>query len=166
MAARKPTILIVEDSDTMWFLYNDLLGDDYELRRAKDGRQAVHEVVRVKPDLIVLDWTLDDIRAWDEEHQDPASQAAPRQHAQKTISGLDVLRAVKRSPLKSTPVIMLTGHSGLHEKLIGKLMRADKYLTKPLDERAFVKAVHSYLPPAPTRKTSNYPSMPIEEARA
>jgi len=166
VAARKPTILIVEDSDTMWFLYNDLLGDDYELRRAKDGRQAVHEVVRVKPDLIVLDWTLDDIRAWDEEHLDAALETTQRSHAQKTISGLDVLRAVKRSPLKSTPVIMLTGHSGLHEKLIGKLMRADKYLTKPLDELAFVKAVRSFVPPARVRDISRYPSMPAEEARA
>ena len=162
MAARKPTILIVEDSDTMWFLYNDLLGDDYELRRAKDGRQAVHEVVRVKPDLIVLDWTLDDIRAWDVEHGAIVAPGAARPQGQKTISGLDVLRAVKRSPLKSTPVIMLTGHGGLHEKLLGKLLRADKYLTKPLDERAFIRAVHGFLPPAPTRPQPAYTAMPAK----
>ncbi len=135
----------------MWFLYNDLLGEDYELRRAKDGREAVHEVVRIRPDLIVLDWTLDDIRAWDEESEAATVTAPSRNHAQKTISGLDVLRAVKRSPLKSIPVIMLTGHSGLHEKLIGRLFRADKYLTKPLDEDEFVKTVHSFLAPAAPR---------------
>jgi DNA-binding response OmpR family regulator len=145
---RKPIILVVEDSDTMWFLYNDLLGDDYDLRRAKDGRQAVYDVVRVKPELIILDWTLEDVRAWNY----PGSSSAPRITAQKGISGLDVLRAVKRSPLKSIPVIMLTGHTGLHEKLIGKLMRADKYLTKPLDPDALVKAIHSYLPLTPVAR--------------
>ena len=165
MAARKPTILVVEDSDTMWFLYNDLLGDDYELRRAKDGRQAVHEVVRVKPDLIVLDWTLDDIRAWDEEHEALSSPEISRAPGQKTISGLDVLRAVKRSPLKSTPIIMLTGHSGLHEKLLGKLLRADKYLTKPLDEQAFTRAVHSFLAPTSGRAQPEYASVSTKEAQ-
>lgn len=143
MRSRKPTILVVEDSDTMWFLYNDILGDDYDLRRANDGRQAVYDVVRVKPALVILDWTLEDVRAWDANAHTPA----PRAGAQKSISGLDVLRTIKRSPLKSIPVIMLTGHTGLHEKLIGKLMRADKYLTKPLDPAALVKAIHSYLPP-------------------
>jgi len=165
LAARKPTILVVEDSDTMWFLYNDLLGDDYELRRAKDGRQAVHEVVRVKPDLIVLDWTLDDIRAWDEEHEAISSPETPRAQGQKTISGLDVLRAVKRSPLKSTPIIMLTGHSGLHEKLIGKLLRADKYLTKPLDEQAFIRAVHAFLAPTSGHARPAYASVSSKEAQ-
>ena len=161
MPTRKHTILIVEDSDTMWFLYNDLLGDEYELRRARDGREAVHEVVRTKPDLIVLDWTLDDIRAWDEESDDAPNYTPARAHGLKAISGLDVLRAVKRSPLRSTPVIMLTGHSGIHEKIIGKLLRADKYLTKPLDEQALLKAVHSFLPPAPTHAA--YREMAAEE---
>jgi len=148
----------------MWFLYNDLLGENYQLQRAKDGREAVHLVVRGKPDLIILDWTLDDIKPWDEEATAVTSQ---RHGAQKTISGLDVLRTIKRSPLKTIPVIMLTGHSGLHEKLIGKLMRADKYLTKPLNEDAFVKAVHSFVPPAPpTRRQHQARPADAERARA
>jgi DNA-binding response OmpR family regulator len=164
LATRKKTILVVEDSDTMWFIYNDLLGEDFELRRASDGRQAVHEVVRLRPDLVILDWTLDDIRGWDEESADAPAVLPSRQHAQKTISGLDVLRAVKRSPLKSIPVIMLTGHSGIHEKVIGKLFRADKYITKPLDEEAFVKVVHALLTPETTRRPQVQPSR--EEALA
>ena len=49
MAIRQPQILIVEDSDTMFYLYQTLLGDEYELRRATDGRQALLELVRFKP---------------------------------------------------------------------------------------------------------------------
>jgi len=151
----KPKILVVEDSDTMWFLYNDLLADEYELQRATDGRQALLELVRMKPDLIILDWTLDDIRPWDEEAGTEATGTLRRPPAtseaggQKAVSGLEVLRVVKRTTFKATPVIMLTGHKGLHEKILGKLLRADKYLTKPLDELAFVKAVHTLLPPRP-----------------
>ena len=103
------------------------------------------ELVRVKPDLIVLDWTLDDIKPWDED--DPDTMATLRARGQKAISGLEVLRVVKRSTFKTTPVIMLTGHKGFHEKLLGKLLRADKYLTKPLDETAFVQTVHALVPP-------------------
>ena len=145
MAIRQPQILIVEDSDTMFYLYQTLLGDEYELRRATDGRQALLELVRVKPDLIVLDWTLDDIKPWDED--EPDTMATLRARGQKAISGLEVLRVVKRSTFKTTPVIMLTGHKGFHEKLLGKLLRADKYLTKPLDETAFVQTVHALVPP-------------------
>jgi chemotaxis family two-component system response regulator PixG len=150
MIACKQTILVVEDSDTMWFLYSDLLGEDYVLRRAKDGREALHHVVRSKPDLIILDWTLDDIRPWDEEARDAdAARPSPGLAGSKTVSGLDILRTVKRSTLRNIPVIMLTGHGGFHEKLLGKILRADKYLTKPLNETAFLKAVHSFVPPVP-----------------
>jgi len=149
----KPKILVVEDSDTMWFLYNDLLAGEYDLQRATDGRQALLELVRMKPDVIILDWTLDDIRPWDEEADTPTATTmratAPAPASQKAVSGLEVLRVVKRTTFKATPVIMLTGHKGLHEKILGKLLRADKYLTKPLDEMALVKAVHALCPPRP-----------------
>jgi len=149
----RPKILVVEDSDTMWFLYNDLLAGEYELQRATDGRRALLELVRMKPDLIILDWTLDEIRPWDEdEDAGPARVAAPAAGG-KTVSGLEVLRVVKRTTFKDTPVIMLTGHKGLHEKILGKLLRADKYLTKPLDELALVKAVHALCPLRPAADT-------------
>jgi twitching motility two-component system response regulator PilG len=166
MAIRKRTILVVEDSDTMWYLYNDLLGDDYDLRRASDGRRAVHDVVRLKPDLIVLDWTLDDIRPWDEEAVQQPALLSTAKGAGHTINGLDILRAIKRSPLKSIPVIMLTGHRGLHEKLIGKLLRADRYLTKPLNQPAFLQAVHSFLPPPAAAHTVAGAFMPVWEKEA
>lgn len=152
----KPKILVVEDSDTMWYLYNDLLAEEYELQRATEGRQALLELVRIKPDLIILDWTLDDIRPWDDEDEGLARAATPAAGAggQKAVSGLEVLRVVKRTTFKATPVIMLTGHKGLHEKILGKLLRADKYLTKPLDEDALIKAVHALCPPHPAASDS------------
>ncbi len=167
MTTRKPTIykpkvLVVEDSDTMWYLYNDLLAEEYELQRATEGRQALLELVRMKPDLIILDWTLDDIRPWDDEDEDEgmARAATPAAGAggQKAVSGLEVLRVVKRTTFKATPVIMLTGHKGLHEKILGKLLRADKYLTKPLDEEALIKAVHALCPPHPAASDSPSPT--------
>jgi len=47
------------------------------LQRATEGRQALLELVRMKPDLIILDWTLDDIRPWDEEDEGLARAATP-----------------------------------------------------------------------------------------
>jgi twitching motility two-component system response regulator PilG len=49
------------------------------------------------------------------------------------MDGLDVCAAIKRSPFRDTPVIMLTRRDGLIDKVRGKIAHADRYLTKPVD---------------------------------
>jgi DNA-binding response OmpR family regulator len=143
----------------MWYLYNDLLGEEYTLHRATNGRDALHHLVRVRPQLLILDWTLDDIRPWDEESgQASSARATQDAQGQKSVSGLEILRVVRKSSFKSVPIIMLTGHKGFHEKLIGKFFGADRYLTKPLNSEALVQAVHELAPPAQASAGRGSPS--------
>jgi CheY-like chemotaxis protein len=83
-------ILLVEDSKFLRLATERALTRaGYDIASAQDGVEALRLAQEVSPDLILLDMLL------------------PK------MSGLDVLRALKRDPLtKAIPVIVLTGMSG------------------------------------------------------
>src|SRR5438067_5659014 len=116
-------VLIVEDSATIRYAYKRLLEADYDLVFAEDPLGALKQVATVQPDAIVLDINLKD-----------RARGTPVDQPVKKMDGLDVCAAIKRSPFKDTPVIMLTGRDGLIDKVRGKIVHADRYLTKPVDQ--------------------------------
>ena len=116
-------VLIVEDSATIRFAYKRLLEGEYELVFAEDPLGALKQIATVRPDAVLLDINLKD-----------RARGVPADQPVKKMDGLDVCAAIKRSPFKNTPVIMLTGRDGLFDKVRGKMARADKYLTKPVDQ--------------------------------
>lgn len=116
-------VLIVEDSATIRYAYKRLLGSEYELVFAEDPLGALKQVATVHPDVVLLDINLKD-----------RARGVPADQPVKKMDGLDVCAAIKRSPFKATPVIMLTGRDGILDKVRGKMARADKYLTKPVDQ--------------------------------
>jgi DNA-binding response OmpR family regulator len=61
------------------------------------------------------------------------------------MDGLDVCAAIKRSPFRDTPVIMLTGRDGLLDKVRGKIVHADRYLTKPVDHNVLRSTLRDML---------------------
>src|SRR3954451_1230163 len=54
-----PRILVVEDDDLQYEIYEDVLGA-YELVRATTGRDALRCIRQKAPNLIILDHILDD----------------------------------------------------------------------------------------------------------
>src|SRR5262245_28207401 len=116
-------VLIVEDSATIRYAYKRLLEAEYELVFAEDPLGALKQVATVHPDVILLDINLKD-----------RARGAPADQPTKKMDGLDVCAAIKRSPFRDTPVIMLTGRDGLIDKVRGKIVHADRYLTKPVDQ--------------------------------
>lgn len=54
---KPPTILVVEDDDLQYEVYEDAL-NDYELLRAKSGREALQIVTTTLPHCIILDHIL------------------------------------------------------------------------------------------------------------
>src|SRR5919201_2064780 len=116
-------LLIVEDSATIRYAYKRLLETDYDLVFAEDPLGALKQVATMRPDAIVLDINLKD-----------RARGTPVDQPVKKMDGLDVCAAIKRSPFKDTPVIMLTGRDGLIDKVRGKIVHADRYLTKPVDQ--------------------------------
>ena len=122
MHDRSLTMLIVEDSSTIRFAYKRLLDKEYALTFAEDPLSALRQIVKIRPDVILLDINLKD-----------GARQAENLKPMKKMDGLDICAAVKRSPFKETPVIMLTSRDGLVDKVRGRMAHADRYLTKPID---------------------------------
>jgi DNA-binding NtrC family response regulator len=105
-----PSILIVEDDDLQYEIYEEALRD-YRLTRVATGTEALKSTARVRPDLIILDHVL----------------------AQGEL-GLDFLAEFKEL-LPHVPVIVVSGALEAHQQ-IGALQgprRAHYCITKPVD---------------------------------
>lgn len=84
-------------------------------------------------------------------------------------SGLDLCRKIRsHKPLASTPIIILTGHSDIKDKMLGFSCGADQYLTKPIDMtelemwvKALIKRVAIDTAPASSVETGD---LAIDEA--
>jgi len=127
-------VLIVEDSATIRYAYKRLLEGEYDLVFAEDPLGALKQVATVRPDIILLDINLKD-----------RARGVPSDQHVKKMDGLDVCAAIKRSPFKDTPVIMLTGRDGFIDKVRGKIAHADRYLTKPVDQNVLKSALRDML---------------------
>lgn len=80
----------------------------YEVITAEDGPSALESANKNQPDLIILDVMMPD------------------------MDGYEVCRRLRKDPkTQQIPVIMLTAHDSLDEKLKGFEAGADDYLTKP-----------------------------------
>lgn len=86
---RKPRILVVDDQDIVRYTMDVVLGNQgYEVFQSSSVMEAISELAKHRPDLVLLDMTMPD------------------------IEGIVLLRQMRKSPVfKSTPVIVLTAHS-------------------------------------------------------
>jgi CheY-like chemotaxis protein len=63
---RMAQILVVEDDDAIRGLVSDVLRDDgYEVRQATNGVEALEQLRRARPDLIVLDLMMPVMDGWE-----------------------------------------------------------------------------------------------------
>ncbi|MEU6350918.1 response regulator transcription factor [Streptomyces sp. NPDC047072] len=84
-----------------------------------DGRAALEEVRRHRPDLLVLDVMM------------------------PVVDGLDVCRVLRRE--SDLPVLMLTARSTEEDLLLGLDLGADDYLTKPYSPRELMARIRTLL---------------------
>ena len=114
------TVLVVDDEPKIVQLARDYLEHaGFAVVTASDGRAALDEVRRRRPDLVVLDLGL------------------PR------LDGLDVTRSIRGD--STLPIIMLTARDDEVDKLVGLELGADDYLTKPFSPRELVARVKAVL---------------------
>jgi len=113
-------ILTVDDEIKVCHLLKAYLEKDgYEVVIATDGKSAIDEAHRAKPDLILLDLGLPE------------------------INGLDVCRTIRS--WSSVPIIMLTARVEETDKIIGLEIGADDYITKPFSPREVMARVRAVL---------------------
>ena len=107
----KPTLLLVDDEPGTLRFLGSLLSDEYRLKLAKSGEQAL-ELVKAQPipDLILLDVMMPD------------------------IDGYEVCRRIKADPATSQiPVIFVTGAHDEESESKGLQLGAVDYIHKPIN---------------------------------
>ena len=104
----KPRLLIVDDNADIRNLVTDLMGDEYEVHQASDGREGLAKAVRLVPDIIVCDIMM------------------------PVMDGLECCRRIKEEISTShIPVVMLTACSLDEQRVEGYESGADGYIAKP-----------------------------------
>ena len=114
------TILVVDDEAPIReLLRQQLSAQGYKLREAKDGRDAIAEVKKQIPDLVILDVKMPE------------------------MSGFDVAAVLKHNPQSmSIPIIMLSVEE---EQERGYRLGVDRYLTKPINTQELLNTVRYLL---------------------
>ncbi len=117
-----PTILIIEDDDLQYEIYEEAL-DNYQLVRAKTGSDALAQIPTAKPEVLILDHVLD---------------AGER--------GLDFLPEFKEL-LPYVPIIVVSGALEVRQQMAALQgpRRAHYCLPKPVDIRELKKTVATAL---------------------
>lgn len=116
-------ILVVDDEpDLLELVRVNLAQAGFEVTTAEDGREALAQVRRSLPELIVLDLMLPD------------------------VSGTEVCRRLRADPeTESVPIIMLTARADEVDRVVGLELGADDYVTKPFSPRELALRVRAVL---------------------
>ncbi len=106
---RRPRLLLVDDEPTNLHVLRQILGEDYLLQFATDGRKALQLAQQQKPDLILLDSMMPE------------------------LNGYDVCRQLKADPsTESIPVIFVSALSEVGDEADGFEAGAVDYIIKPV----------------------------------
>jgi DNA-binding response OmpR family regulator len=117
-----PRVLVVEDHAPLRAQLVALLQQaGCRVEEAADGRLALHSVLAEPPDLLLLDLGL------------------------PGLDGLAVCEQLRRQAPQHVPVLMLTAHDTLADKLQGFGVGADDYLVKPFASEELLARVQALL---------------------
>ncbi|WP_414754615.1 PAS domain S-box protein [Anabaena sp. CCY 9910] len=116
---RKTILVVDDDANIRELLRQQLENEGYNVREAKDGMDAIHQIKISSPDLIVLDVMM------------------------PQINGFDVAAVLKNDPLTADiPIIIL---SIVENKERGHHIGIDRYLTKPINTEELLNEIGSLL---------------------
>ena len=116
-------ILIVEDHEDARRILRDMLETtDYELVEAENGEQALAEVARQRPDLILMDIQL------------------------PILDGYEATRRIKADPaLRSIPIIAVTSYALSGDESKARAAGCDDFIPKPYSPRQLLAKVGHFL---------------------
>jgi two-component system, OmpR family, response regulator len=114
MPSMKPKVLVVDDEENLAFVVCTALRlAGFDVVTASTGNEALREVARSRPHLVVLDVMLPD------------------------LDGFAVCRRL-RAEGDETPIIFLTARDATDDRLRGLTIGGDDYLTKPFSVEELV----------------------------
>lgn len=104
----KPRLLVIDDNPDIRNLVSEILGEEYEIHQAADGREGLAKAARLVPDIIICDIMM------------------------PVMDGLECCRRIKEEVSTShIPVVMLTACSLDEQRVEGYESGADGYIAKP-----------------------------------
>ncbi len=117
------TIVCVDDSPTMLMEISRFLEDEsFSIVPVSNPVKALMQIVRHKPHLILLDVRM------------------------ASIDGYELCRLLRNhSSFRNTPIIMVTGNTGIIDRVKARLVGASGYLTKPFNQAELLKVVFKHL---------------------
>ena len=118
------TIACIDDSPTVLNAIQEFLNDkSLNVVPISDPVKALMQVMRCRPDLILLDVTM------------------------PNLDGYELCSLLRRHPsFRNTPIVMVTGNTGFIDRAKAKLVRSSGYLTKPFSQSELLKMVFMHLP--------------------
>ena len=121
-ADQRPMVLIIDDNEDLLVLLRTVLGSDYNVITASDGKQGLHLAVRYTPDVILCDVMM------------------------PGMDGLECCRQLKGEVSTShIPVLMLTACTADEQRAAGYDSGADGYLAKPFDKGVLLSRIASLI---------------------
>ena len=117
---RSQLLIVDDDPELLQFLLEELSQDTQVCQGANCGAEALLLLRQQHFDLVVLDWNLPD------------------------FNGLEICRRL-RSSGDTTPVLMLTAHHDLEDRVQALDLGADDYITKPFELKELHARVRAQL---------------------
>jgi len=118
----KHKILIVEDNLVNMDIFNEIFEDDYELKTALNGLEALEVINEFNPDLILLDVMM------------------------PNMDGYEVCKRIRaQENYKDVKIVMVSARAMKSEREKGIASGADFYVTKPFDEDELLDIVTKQL---------------------
>ena len=116
-------ILVVEDQEDNRQILRDLLGSTgYEMVEAENGEEALTEVAKQRPDLILMDIQL------------------------PVMDGYEATRRIKADPaLRSIPIIAITSYALGEDEKRARAAGCDDFVAKPYSPRDLLAKIRGYL---------------------
>jgi chemosensory pili system protein ChpA (sensor histidine kinase/response regulator) len=119
---RQPIVLVVDDSLTVRKITSKLLArEGYQVELAKDGVDALEQLVELTPDVILSDIEM------------------PR------MDGFDLVRNIRTDQrMDKVPIIMITSRTADKHRNLAMEIGANHYLGKPYDETELLRLLANY----------------------
>ncbi len=118
-------IACVDDSPTILREINRFLdGNSFKVFPIVDSGTALMKIIRIAPDIILLDVGM------------------------PTIDGYKLCSMLRKHPaFKKTPIVMVTGNTGIIDRAKAKIAGSNDYMTKPFTQSGLIEMVSKHLMP-------------------
>ena len=114
-------VLIVDDNDLNRKLFENLLGQIYQIDSAHDGLQALEKIEKDQFDLVLMDIQM------------------------PTLDGISAMKRIRRGEQSDTLIVAITAFADERDRENFLEMGFDEFLTKPIRPREFLDSIRTII---------------------